>query len=56
MTTRTPTGWLVSSHSFDDDELPIPFDSVGTDSNDVGAAVWIHLTSRAMIAVEPGRI
>lgn len=53
MATRTPAGWLVASHSFDDDELPIPFDSVRTDSNNVGAAVWIHLASGAMIAAIP---
>src|SRR5262245_22906407 len=49
----TPVGWIVAGHAFDDDELPAPFDSLGTNSNNVGASVWVELSSGAMIAAVP---
>lgn len=49
----TPAGWIVAGHAYDDDTLPAPFDSVGAQSNNVGASVWIHLSSGAMVAAIP---
>ncbi|GAB4950117.1 MULTISPECIES: hypothetical protein [Mycobacterium avium complex (MAC)] len=49
----TPAGWILAGHFYDDKELPPPFDSVGCDSNNVGACVWIHLISGAMVAAIP---
>lgn len=48
-----PADWVVAGHSFNDDELPAPFDSIGCKSNNIGASVWVHLASGAMIAAVP---
>ncbi|SKU75245.1 Uncharacterised protein [Mycobacteroides abscessus subsp. bolletii] len=49
----TPAGWAVVSHSFDDDEVPEPFKSIGLQSNNIGASVWVQLSSGAMVAALP---
>lgn len=49
----TPAGWIVAGHVYGHKELPPPFDSIGLDSNNVGASVWIHLVSGSMIAAIP---
>lgn len=49
----TPPGWIVAGHSFDDKEVPPPFNLVDFDSNNIGASIWIHMSSGAMIAALP---
>lgn len=49
----TPAGWLVAGHSFNDAAIPAPFDSLAVQSNNIGASVWIHVASGAMIAAVP---
>ncbi|WP_267326137.1 hypothetical protein [Mycolicibacterium mucogenicum] len=49
----TPPGWIVAGNSFDDKKVPPPFKIVGSDSNNLGAMLWIHLQSGAMIAALP---
>lgn len=52
--TRTsPAEWIAAGHAHDDDQLPAPFDAVRSDSNNVGASVWIHVATGAMIAAIP---
>ncbi|WP_255802057.1 hypothetical protein [Mycobacteroides abscessus] len=48
-----PRGWAVLEHYFNDDELPEPFKSLGFDTNNVGASVWVYLTTGAMVAAIP---
>lgn len=49
----TPPGWIVASHAFDDSDVPPPFNREVSKSNNVGASVWIHVQSGAMIAALP---
>lgn len=49
----TPAGWIVAGHAYDDAALPAPFDAIGAESNNIGASVWVHLGSGAMIAAIP---
>lgn len=48
-----PVGWIVAGHDYGDKELPKPFDSIDFYSNNIGASVWIHVSSGAMIAAIP---
>lgn len=48
-----PAGWVAAGHSYHDDELPAPFNAIGFKSNNIGASVWIQLTSGAMVAAMP---
>lgn len=49
----TPAGWIVAGHVHTDDQLPAPFDSIGAQSNNLGASLWVQLTTGAMIAAIP---
>lgn len=49
----TPSGWLAAGHTYNDDELPAPFNILGFNSRNIGASVWIHLASGAKIAAVP---
>lgn len=49
----TPDGWIVAGHTYNDSELPAPFDSIGHKSSNIGASVWIHVASGAMVAALP---
>ncbi|MDQ1247901.1 MAG: hypothetical protein QG597_2273 [Actinomycetota bacterium] len=51
--TSTPTGWIVAGHHYDDREVPEPFRQLQPSTNNVGASMWIHLTSGARIAALP---
>lgn len=48
-----PSGWAVVDLYFDDHELPEPFKSLGFETNNVGASVWVYLTTGAMVAAIP---
>ena len=48
-----PAGWAVLSHSYDDADLPAPFNAIGTQSNNIGASVWVYLSTGAMVAAIP---
>lgn len=48
-----PAGWAVLSHSYDDADLPKPFNALGFDSNNIGASVWVYLSTGAMVAAIP---
>lgn len=48
-----PAGWVVASHDFQDKGLPAPFDQIKVSSRNLGASVWIHIASGAMIAAVP---
>lgn len=52
-TLPTPPGWLAAGHTYNDDELPAPFDTLRFNSRNIGASVWIHLASGAKIAAVP---
>lgn len=45
--------WIVAGYHYHDDELPPPFNSVETKSDNIGAIVWIHFSSGAMVAAIP---
>lgn len=53
MDRHAPAGWIAAGHSFRDDELPAPFDALNFSSNNIGASVWVHIASGAMIAAVP---
>ncbi|MBN7329473.1 Uncharacterised protein [Mycobacteroides abscessus subsp. abscessus] len=48
-----PAGWAVLDHSCDDRDLPAPFSGLGLKSNNVGASVWVYLSTGAMVAAIP---
>jgi len=48
-----PAGWAVLDHSCDDRDLPAPFSALGVKSNNVGASVWVYLSTGAMVAAIP---
>ncbi|CPS24961.1 Uncharacterised protein [Mycobacteroides abscessus subsp. abscessus] len=48
-----PAGWAVLDHSYDDADLPAPFNAIGFDSNNIGASVWVYLPTGAMVAAIP---
>lgn len=48
-----PAGWVVASHDYQDSDFPAPFDQIQVNSRNLGASVWIHITSGAMIAAVP---
>ncbi|SIN50904.1 Uncharacterised protein [Mycobacteroides abscessus subsp. abscessus] len=48
-----PAGWAVLDHSYDDADLPAPFNTIGFDSNNIGASVWVYLPTGAMVAAIP---
>lgn len=50
---KPPAGWIAAGHSYGDEELPEPFNAIGFKSNNIGASVWIELTSGAMVAALP---
>lgn len=49
----TPEGWIVAGHNLDDEDVPPPFDHRVRPSNNIGASLWIHIASGAMIAALP---
>ncbi|SIM07008.1 Uncharacterised protein [Mycobacteroides abscessus subsp. abscessus] len=48
-----PAGWAVLDHSCNDRDLPAPFDALDLKSNNVGASVWVYLSTGAMVAAIP---
>lgn len=41
------------NHFFDDADLPEPFSALGLVSNNIGASVWVYLSTGAMVAAIP---
>lgn len=48
-----PAGWAVLDHDYGDADLPEPFNSIGFHSNNIGASVWVYLSTGAMVAAVP---
>ncbi|MEN4464437.1 hypothetical protein LT337_32360 (plasmid) [Mycolicibacterium fortuitum] len=50
---QAPRGWAVLDHHYNDRDLPEPFRSLGFDSNNLGASVWLNLGTGAMVGAIP---